>query len=251
VASLCASLDGQWVAFTSGPPQEDIYVARLDGSGLRQLTNDQPFDRVPRWSPDGRRIAFYSSRGGVQQAWSIKPDGSDLRQLTDHPGTGILGPVWSPDGSRMAGGVQILNKVLLFDPQKRWSDQQPEELPSLEGSQGAIIPRSWSPDGAKLLCDYRFGNAVIVYSFQSRQFDQLVEGVKTTSGLPSWLADSRRFLFTRGNGDLMLLDTSTKKSRVVLPAQPDTITGRAFRDNRQIVFSRATTEGDIYMLTFK
>jgi Tol biopolymer transport system component len=244
------SPDGQWVAFQSGPPQEDIFVARLDGSGVRQLTNDPPFDRAPVWSPDASRLAFYSNRGGVQQIWSVKPDGSNLKQLTDHRGSGILFPVWSPDGSRMAAGVQLLRKILIFDPRKPWSEQQFEELPTPEGSQGTISPRSWSPDGTKLACVLPIDDATVVYSFGSKRFDRHGAGVSGTT-LSTWLADSRRLLVTAHNGDLMVVDTQSGKLRVALSLQPDTISGRPFRDDRQIVFSRASAEGDIYMVSFK
>src|SRR4029450_3651786 len=98
------------------------------------------------WSPDGSRLAFYSNRGGVQQIWSVRPDGSDLRQLTDHRESGVLWPVWSPDGTRIAAAVQLLRKVTVFDPRRPWSEQQPEEFPVFEGGQSVVSPRAWSPD---------------------------------------------------------------------------------------------------------
>ena len=54
--------------------------------------------RVPRWSPDGSWIAFFSNRTGMYQLWRIRPDGSDLQQLTD-AGDDVRYPIWSPDGS--------------------------------------------------------------------------------------------------------------------------------------------------------
>ncbi|MBI1786316.1 MAG: serine/threonine-protein kinase, partial [Acidobacteria bacterium] len=52
------SSDGEWLTFMEWGKQEDIFVIKTDGAGLRQLTNDVYKDRSPRWSPDGRRIAF-------------------------------------------------------------------------------------------------------------------------------------------------------------------------------------------------
>ena len=60
--------DGQSIVLYSIRSQEDIFVARADGTGLRQLTNDAANDRFPKWSPDGRRIAFYSNRAGGWEA---------------------------------------------------------------------------------------------------------------------------------------------------------------------------------------
>jgi len=73
------SPDGEWITFYFGGKQEDIFVIRKDGSGLRQLTDDVYKDRAPRWSPDGKRIAFYSNRGGKYEIWTIEADGSGLR----------------------------------------------------------------------------------------------------------------------------------------------------------------------------
>src|SRR5262249_49731093 len=72
------------LAFISTREHEDLFVSRSDGSGLVQLTNDAAGERFPRWSPDGRRIAYFSNRSGRNQIWVVNPDGSGLRQLTDY-----------------------------------------------------------------------------------------------------------------------------------------------------------------------
>src|SRR5437870_7019296 len=85
-------------------PQEDIFIIKTDGTGLRQLTDDYERDRHPRWSPDGKQITFYSIRSGKYEVWTINRDGSGLRQrtfTTDKP-AGALCCAWSPDGTRLS-----------------------------------------------------------------------------------------------------------------------------------------------------
>jgi len=102
VGSPTLSPDERWLAFSSSGKQEDLFLIRPDGTGLRQLTDDIHRDRMPRWSPDGKQIAFFSNRGGRYEIWTIQPDGSGLRQLTSTSDRGAHGPVWSPDGTRLA-----------------------------------------------------------------------------------------------------------------------------------------------------
>jgi serine/threonine protein kinase len=79
-----ASPNGNRVAFMSQRTGGwDIYVASLDGSNLRRLTDDPANDGLPTWSPDGRYIAFVTDRDGPWAVWVMGPDGSQQRRLFD------------------------------------------------------------------------------------------------------------------------------------------------------------------------
>src|SRR5262245_10804949 len=119
------SPDGQWLAFyTFGSPQEDLFVARRDGSESRQLTNDRRRDRVPRWSPDGKRIAFYSDRSRNYEIWVIDLDGGGLRRLTNCAPDNCFYPAWSPDGTRLAFYKSGVN-TFITELDKQSGDQTP------------------------------------------------------------------------------------------------------------------------------
>ena len=108
-------------------------------------------DRVPRWSPDGEWVAFFSDRSGTLQIWKIRRDGSDLRQLTEvQPGASLL--AWSPDGSRIAAmnGLDANARTVVFDPNRSWTEQTPQFLPSVEDSGTPMVVTSWSPDDSML-----------------------------------------------------------------------------------------------------
>ena len=74
IFSFALSPDGRSIAFTTSAQDEDVFVARSDGSEVRQLTNDAARDRHPAWSPDGKTIYFYSNRAGGYQVWNIREE---------------------------------------------------------------------------------------------------------------------------------------------------------------------------------
>ena len=85
-----------------GQSDYDLFVMRADGRHERNLTNSPGVDDMhPDWSPDGERIAFASDRDGDSEIYTMKPDGSRLRQLTANTATDVE-PVWSPDGRKLA-----------------------------------------------------------------------------------------------------------------------------------------------------
>ena len=79
----------------------DIWIMAADGSGLRRLTSSPQSDFSPRWSPDGKTLAFISTRSGSPQVWTIDPAGGEAQPLTKF-GPGVAGIVWSPAGNRIA-----------------------------------------------------------------------------------------------------------------------------------------------------
>jgi dipeptidyl aminopeptidase/acylaminoacyl peptidase len=92
------SPDGTRVAFVSfaGGPS-DIWVQHVDGSGLRQLTNDSAANAWPVWSPDGRSIAFTSDTEGHREIRVVPSDGGPSHKVVD----GFFRGDWvdQPDGS--------------------------------------------------------------------------------------------------------------------------------------------------------
>jgi len=103
------SPDGKLVAFTVGVPDVEanrtrthVYVVSAAGGEPRALTSGDANATTPRWSRDGRRLAFVT--GG--QIWTMDAAGGDRRQVTNIS-TGAAGPVWSPDGRLIAFASNI------------------------------------------------------------------------------------------------------------------------------------------------
>ncbi len=78
----------------------DIFVADLNGSGLRKITDNPKYDAEPIVSSDGNKIVFGSQRDGDFDIYTMNADGSDLKRLTDRTGYDG-GPWFSPDGSKI------------------------------------------------------------------------------------------------------------------------------------------------------
>ena len=152
------SPDGSQVVFEVSKYDADgngsIWLANVDGTGARRLTRGVD-DRQPNWSPTGDRIVFQRRRGEVWDAWTIRPDGTGLRNATRTRRVSETDIAWAPDGRRIvfssdAYGGQIAALVAMnvrtrarvrVTRARRWYDGAP----------------SWSPDGATIAFEARRG----------------------------------------------------------------------------------------------
>ena len=104
------SPDGAWVAYTVSTSDTvedkrdaDIWMSAWDGKRSVRLTYDKAQEHTPRWSPNGRYLAFLSSRedsNEVDQVWLLDRTGGEAQRVTSLPG-GVSDYAWSPDGSRL------------------------------------------------------------------------------------------------------------------------------------------------------
>ena len=94
---------GRWMVYTSTRHSEhaDLYLQRVDGTSVTQLTNDSADDAFPTFSPDGKRIAFCSTRSGTWQIYVTDADGRNAVQVTSGR-TQCIHPSFSADGKRLA-----------------------------------------------------------------------------------------------------------------------------------------------------
>ena len=93
---------GKWLAFASTRHSEhaDLYMQKVNGLSVVQLTNDDAADAFPTFSPDGKWIAFSSTRAGDWDIYLMQADGHDVVQVTSGP-MQDLHPSFSPDGKQL------------------------------------------------------------------------------------------------------------------------------------------------------
>lgn len=139
---------------TPGMPHEfrcptDIYVMDADGSDVVRLTDDPAGEFMPRWSPDGGRIAFVREGDLIAETYeavyTMRPDGTDVRQVSSADGGSDFWPSWSPDGT------QIVFAAIRREDWGIWAvdaDGSNERLILGGTGAGYVDNPVWSPDGS-------------------------------------------------------------------------------------------------------
>lgn len=114
--SLDVSPDGQSIVFDM---LGDLYTLPITGGKATRLTGGLPHDFGPRFSPDGKRVAFVSDRSGDDNVWVMSLDGKDTLQLTRGINSVYIAPEWSPDGQYIVvsreAPMQGLAKIWIYN----------------------------------------------------------------------------------------------------------------------------------------
>lgn len=105
----------------------DIWMVPSQGGKPWRLTTSPQSDTTPRWSPDGKKIAFISTRQGTPQIWTIDPHGGEASRLSDIS-TGASGLIWSPDGKHLAFISSVFPECPDEECNKRKIEEQEKSL---------------------------------------------------------------------------------------------------------------------------
>jgi len=218
-------------SFFSSSSASGIYLVGSDGRGARRLAKQPLGSSGPKWSPDGREIAFFSAwPTPTYSLYTIKPDGSGKRKiLSKTKDYAAVFPSWSPDGKSIVfthGKTTSNGRTcipFLCDSQLAILTLATGRVRELPHTSGATFVTSWSPDG-KLIVFTRAKVEPMPNAFPSVKWLGLwlvtPNGLghrRLTSGLdsyPDWSPDGQLIAFTRyrrnGNSDLLTVHPSGK-----------------------------------------
>ena len=205
--AFASDRDGNW----------EIYVMDVDGGNPRNLTNNPSDDRDPSWSPDGKRIVFFSNRDGhaidgrpTSEIYVMDADGGNPQNLTNDPNDDRF-PSWSPDGKRIAFVSDRDGPPRYFDIYVMAADG--DNLQRLTSDPRDDRHPSWSPDGKRIVFGARRDGhfetkfaityEIYVMDADGGNLQRLTENRKN-DWFPSWSPDGKRIAFAADRkGDLV------------------------------------------------
>jgi Tol biopolymer transport system component len=219
-----------------------IYVANLDGTGVKRLTRDG-YDADPVWSPDAKRIAFSRMTGWSTTVMVMNADGGGLRRL----GWGE-GPAWSPDGTRIAyvdgpGIVDVSSGKTIAPAPAGFTIARLAGSGARRAGVGEVFSLSWSPDGKQIAYTVRRDGWIRLHDVRTGKATKLALVPGGAHDL-EWSPDGTQIAAHDDKG-IELVDVSTRRV--------STLTGDGRHplwspDGTRIAFVRYDAERDIARL---
>jgi dipeptidyl aminopeptidase/acylaminoacyl peptidase len=204
--------DGSRVAFVIKQMDEEkndyvsnVYMVDREGNVTQFTSGDK--DSAPRWSPDGKWLAFLSGRKERAQIHLLSTSGGESTALTDRKlGAGV--PVWSPDSASIVftGGV-------FTDPEEEKDD--PKEKDPRKPARTKVLTRSsYNLDGAGYIGNRR--RHLFRIDVAARKVEQLTDGDFHDDGA-AWSPDGRHIAFSSFRDDRW--DVKTGSDLYVMPRE--------------------------------
>ncbi len=213
----------------------EIWKMRVDGSHLKQLTNDDRADADPRFSPSGQQIMYTSMQDGFPHIWLMNADGSNPHRLTEGSQA-----AWSPDGKSI---------VFIRDDQTYIRDLA-------SGDERRVTPQdwrrcgvpAWSPDGTQVAVASRHTERIGIFLLGAD--GTLLQQMKTEDACctPQWSSDGGQIVFQTDKGHIHIYYTDDATEEQVTFGADIQHEARFSPDGTMIVYCRAATEDGPWQL---
>ena len=223
--ALDFSRDGAWVAYVTFP-EGVLWRSRLDGSERLQLTFPPMQAALPRWAPDGTRIAF--SGLTPDEPWRIRvvaAEGGAPRALSagDRDESDAD---WSPDGQRIVIGYSLYEHRADRPIAIETIDVDSGALTPVPGSDGLFSPR-WSPDGRTLVALSRDSFHLLARDLRQETWREVATSREWLT-YPAWSADNRHVYISDGRNRVKI-EVATGRRELVASLeglqQPEAVWG--------------------------
>jgi Tol biopolymer transport system component len=182
------SNDGEWVAYVTFP-EGTLWRSKADGSQRLQLSYAPLYASLPRWSPNGKQIAFFSvTPGKPSRIYVVAATGGSPQELLpadEHP---EADPYWSPDGDSIIFGSPYQSAATGI----RILDMKTHQVSTLPDSQDLFSPR-WSPDGKHIAAVRWNSQSLLLFDRSTQKWTEATQGRNVS--FPNWSKDSNYIYF--------------------------------------------------------
>lgn len=213
------SKDGKRILFSRSSADKktsDIFTVKTDGSDLIQLTKDAKRNSHPAYSPDGKKIAFTSTReSDKNQIYVMNVDGTNVKRMTTDSAIGYFNPMWSPD-----------SKKIVYYTEKGDQKDQIWTI-NADGSNQTLLTNnighntfpSFSPDGKLIIFNSNRDEKQAIYMMNSLDGSNLKPLADIKSFYARYSPNGKKIAFIIGgfpSNDIYIADADGSKAKKIL-----------------------------------
>jgi len=204
------SRDGEWATYVA-IPERTLWRCKLDGSERLQLSFPPMQAELPRWSPDGKLIAFMATTPGKSMRIYTVPTQGGSPEPTIPGERNQWDPDWSPDGNWLVFASNPTAELSIAAMAIHLFDLRTKQASTLSNSEGLYSPR-WSPEGSYIAALKPPDEFLWLYDIKAKKWEEIS---RVGVGYPSWSRDGKYIYFDSQSAFFRVRISDRKLERVV------------------------------------